>query len=145
VNRDCLGCAYCDRSSQGPLPSKKLPKFGISLGFCIYIAPAANAYLSGVVSGYLFGNRAKRCFKRLRAVLLTRLAADKTTMTERLCENCHFFSPAQTCIEKPTWGHCMWPVNHRSRENGRNPHPLFTWADATCSHFAPRREAATRP
>ncbi len=28
-------------------------------------------------------------------------------MSQQLCEACVFFAPAHTCIEKPTWGHCL--------------------------------------
>lgn len=52
--------------------------------------------------------------------------------------------PAYTCIEKPTWGHCVWPGQN---QGGKKTKGLFTWADDTCGHFQFRKETcgATRP
>ncbi len=63
-------------------------------------------------------------------------------MDERLCEQCRHFSAAQTCIEKPTWGYCMWPISHNRRKEGIRPQPLFTWADGTCNRFEAKLPAA---
>lgn len=70
------------------------------------------------------------------------------TMTERRCENCRYFTPAYTCIEKPTWGHCAWAGQSQAGKSGKKKvKGLFTWADDVCGHFELRKETcgATRP
>ncbi len=54
---------------------------------------------------------------------------------KRLCETCEHFSPAQTCIEKPTWGHCMRLVKGRPGRGAGKGAPVFTWADSVCGDF----------
>ncbi|HNY77309.1 MAG: hypothetical protein RBS72_02385 [Sedimentisphaerales bacterium] len=61
-------------------------------------------------------------------------------MIEQRCELCRYFSPARTCIEKPTWGHCTWAIPTDADSDGMAG--LFTWADDTCQHFVMRRESA---
>jgi len=51
-------------------------------------------------------------------------------------------SPARTCIEKPTWGHCTWATG-TNPDQGRME-GLFTWADDTCPHFVMRRQSLLR-
>ena len=46
------------------------------------------------------------------------------------------------CVEKPTWGHCMWAASGDKAED--DPQGRFTWADATCEHFTARRAVAAR-
>jgi len=60
-------------------------------------------------------------------------------MNERICVRCRHFSPARTCMEKPTWGHCMWSVPEGKDETERQGR--FAWAEAVCEHFASRRTA----
>jgi hypothetical protein len=63
-------------------------------------------------------------------------------MTEPTCSNCQFFSPAQTCIEKPTWGHCSKLTARNGRERTQQAQPLFTWADDMCPAFEARSQSA---
>ena len=64
------------------------------------------------------------------------------TMSKRICVRCKHFSPACMCVEKPTWGHCMWAASGDKAED--DPQGRFTWADATCEHFTARRAVAAR-
>ena len=57
-------------------------------------------------------------------------------MMERQCGRCRFFSAARSCMEKPTWGHCLYGVHEGgdcTEAEGR-----FTWANKTCEHFKVR-------
>lgn len=63
-------------------------------------------------------------------------------MVDQQCEGCRYFSPARTCIEKPTWGHCTWATG-TDADQGRME-GLFTWADDTCPHFVRRRQSLLR-
>jgi hypothetical protein len=63
-------------------------------------------------------------------------------MTEPTCANCRFFSPAQTCIEKPTWGHCAKLAANASRDKSQKAEPLFTWANDMCHMFEARARSA---
>jgi hypothetical protein len=65
-------------------------------------------------------------------------------MTDRVCSECRFFCPAQTCIVKPTWGHCTKLLGCSGRDKLRKVEPLFTWANDTCEVFQPRASAAPR-
>ena len=65
-------------------------------------------------------------------------------MIQQLCEACAFFSPAHTCIEKPTWGHCMKLVKARPNGSAGDLRPLFTWADNHCDDFQQRRPSSVR-
>lgn len=65
-------------------------------------------------------------------------------MTEHLCEACEFFTPAHTCIEKPTWGHCMKLVKTKPGWNAGKPRSLFTWADHHCDDFQARQSCPSR-
>jgi hypothetical protein len=65
-------------------------------------------------------------------------------MTERLCEACEHFSPAHTCIEKPTWGHCMKLVEAKPGWSTGKLRPLFTWADNHCDGFQSRQSSPIR-
>jgi hypothetical protein len=62
-------------------------------------------------------------------------------MMKRECERCRYFAAAQSRMEKPTWGHCLWGVPEA--EQG-DPLALgrFIWADDSCEHFQARRRAA---
>jgi hypothetical protein len=66
-------------------------------------------------------------------------------MIQQHCGACALFAPAHTCIEKPTWGHCLKLV--RANPGGKlgSPQPLFTWADNHCDDFQPRQPSAVRP
>ena len=63
-------------------------------------------------------------------------------MSELRCEWCQYFAPAYTCIEKPTWGHCMWSgfSGRRAKQNNG----LFTWADDTCMNYLAKQEEPAR-
>jgi hypothetical protein len=56
---------------------------------------------------------------------------------ERLCNICNHFSPALTCIEKPTWGRCMRLAGGHCGDAAKG-RSLFTWADNVCDKFQPR-------
>lgn len=60
--------------------------------------------------------------------------------SERRCNTCNHFSPALTCIERPTWGHCLRLLKSPS---GGSPagKSRFTWADSTCDNHQPRPKA----
>jgi len=62
---------------------------------------------------------------------------------KRLCEMCEYFSAAHTCIEKPTWGHCMRLVKGRSGRGMGKGTPIFTWADSVCGDYRARAMFAT--
>lgn len=57
---------------------------------------------------------------------------------KRVCGACEHFSPAHTCIEKPTWGYCMRLAEEMSRRSGQKGSPLFAWADGICDDFKPK-------
>ena len=57
---------------------------------------------------------------------------------ERQCETCEYFSPAHTCIEKPTWGHCMRLVRGRPDGGSEKGSPVFAWANGSHSGYDPR-------
>lgn len=63
---------------------------------------------------------------------------------KRLCETCEHFSPAHTCIEKPTWGHCLRLVNGKAGRNVGKGSPVFTWADSLCDDYRPKLPAPAR-
>ncbi|HSW02446.1 MAG TPA: hypothetical protein VLI39_19940 [Sedimentisphaerales bacterium] len=63
---------------------------------------------------------------------------------KRLCETCEHFSPAYTCIEKPTWGHCMRLVSGRVARPAEKGSPVFTWADSLCDDYRPKQAAPVR-
>jgi len=54
---------------------------------------------------------------------------------KRVCETCEHFSPAHTCIEKPTWGYCMRLAGGNTERKAERGSPRFTWADAVCDDF----------
>jgi hypothetical protein len=54
------------------------------------------------------------------------------------CKGCEFFRPAHTCIEKPTWGHCVKLVQTARGGNMGKIQPQFTWADNGCDDFQVR-------
>jgi hypothetical protein len=56
-------------------------------------------------------------------------------MTQRRCGACEFFRPARTCMEKPTWGHCMKLVKIKPDWSVGKLRPLFTWADNHCDDY----------
>ena len=58
-------------------------------------------------------------------------------MDQPRCEVCRYFASAYTCIEKPTWGHCMWS-GHKNRSGQGTG--LFTWADDSCVNYRVRQE-----
>jgi hypothetical protein len=65
-------------------------------------------------------------------------------LNERLCHACEHFSPAFTCMEKPTWGYC-----ERQAVGPPGGHPTqtrssFTWADSRCDNFQPRGQVVRR-
>lgn len=59
-------------------------------------------------------------------------------ISDRLCQACEHFSPAYTCIEKPTWGYCMRLTKDRARREFSSVRPPFTWADNKCEQFQQR-------
>ncbi len=63
----------------------------------------------------------------------------KTVMSDQLCQACRHFSPAYTCVERPTWGYCI--KRARGPETGADPpvEPVFTWADNRCDDFQSRQ------
>lgn len=63
---------------------------------------------------------------------------------KRLCETCEHFSPAHTCIEKPTWGHCMRLVCGRLAGKAEKGSPVFTWADSLCDDYRPNQPTPVR-
>jgi hypothetical protein len=64
-------------------------------------------------------------------------------MDDQKCERCRYFASAYTCMEKPTWGHCMW-AGFRNRANKQGS-GLFTWADDSCTNYrAKQTETVTR-
>jgi len=65
-------------------------------------------------------------------------------MTQRRCEACEFFAPAHTCIEKPTWGHCMKLVKAKPDWGVGKLRPFFTWADGHCDGFQLREASSVR-
>jgi len=65
-------------------------------------------------------------------------------MTERLCLACVYFSPAHTCIERPTWGHCLKRVTPTPGAGAGTGQPRFTWADNHCDDFQMRQPADKR-
>jgi hypothetical protein len=65
-------------------------------------------------------------------------------MSQQLCDACVFFSPAHTCIEKPTWGHCLKLVKARPDWGAQKLRPFFTWADNHCDDFQPRQPSVVR-
>ena len=65
-------------------------------------------------------------------------------MTGQLCEACEHFSPAHTCIERPTWGHCMKLVKAKPGWSTVELRPLFTWADNHCDDFQVRPPSSVR-
>jgi len=63
-------------------------------------------------------------------------------VSDRLCETCEHFSPAYTCIEKPTWGYCLRLAKDPSGRELHHVRPLFTWADNECDQFRQRVQAS---
>jgi hypothetical protein len=67
---------------------------------------------------------------------------DEEPMNELRCEHCQYFAPAYTCIEKPTWGHCMW-AGFKTRSSKRT-NGLFTWADDACGNYCVKQPEPAR-
>jgi hypothetical protein len=63
-------------------------------------------------------------------------------MDESRCATCRYFASAYTCMEKPTWGHCMWS-GYRNRRDNQGA-GLFTWADDSCVNYRARQEEPAR-
>jgi hypothetical protein len=59
-------------------------------------------------------------------------------MNERLCDTCEHFSPALTCMRKPSWGLCKKAANGPPAGNVPKTKLSFTWADHRCDSFRPR-------
>lgn len=64
---------------------------------------------------------------------------------KRVCRTCEYFSPAHTCIERPTWGYCMRLTVEEHSCGGQKGTALFTWADGICRDFKARQSVAARP
>jgi hypothetical protein len=63
-------------------------------------------------------------------------------MSEPRCDLCHYFAPAYTCMDKPAWGHCMWPAC--SGRFGKKGRALFTWADDRCANYRAKQRIAAK-
>jgi len=63
---------------------------------------------------------------------------------DRVCGTCEHFSPAHTCIEKPTWGYCTRGIGGKGGHADREDATRFTWADAVCRDYRPREPASSR-
>lgn len=64
----------------------------------------------------------------------------QAAMSDQLCGACRHFSPAYTCVERPTWGYCMKRVRSPGTGTDRAAEAVFTWADNCCDDFQPRRQ-----
>ncbi len=58
--------------------------------------------------------------------------------SERRCKTCSHFSPALTCIERPTWGRCLRLLKNPCGGSAPAGKSLFVWADNTCDSYQPR-------
>jgi hypothetical protein len=65
-------------------------------------------------------------------------------INERLCNTCDFFSPALTCVERPTWGRCMRLAKGQSVGKAPAGRALFTWVDNNCENYQPRGQPPRR-
>ncbi|MBM4024380.1 MAG: hypothetical protein FJ280_03100 [Planctomycetes bacterium] len=65
-------------------------------------------------------------------------------MTGQLCSACEHFAPAHTCIERPTWGHCMKLIGAKPGWSTQKLRPFFTWADNRCDDFQARQAPVVR-
>ena len=56
---------------------------------------------------------------------------------QAICKNCRYFVQVGTGPSH-IWGDCMKPLKPAFGANSDNKAGTFTWADRTCSDFAPR-------